>query len=265
MVSNPIAAALSGEIITTDTPSLNLGASQAGTECERALWYIMRDLRELAKAQERGKKLPPRTLPTRTAMIFELGNLLESMVCDFVKINSTIQIVQVDNPHSKKNLAKKCTLRVSLGGVTISGRPDAFVDVGDGKGWSLAELKSSNDARFKQLQKHGLKDASYQHYVQCQVYMWLLRNVPTRGKYYLLRMAKRSPRMHYIAINKNTCEVYVEQVDYSPALMDGLIANIKAITRDREPPARIDERPTYYRCKICNYASECHAAAAIPT
>lgn len=107
--------------------------------------------------------------------------------------------------------------------------------------WAITEMKTHNDKSFKALVKDEVKKSKPQHFVQMQVYMG----------YAGLKKAL------YIAKNKNDSDLYFEIIEFDQAVFDD--ARMKAhVIRTNGPPKRVSEKPTFYKCKWCDFSDICH-------
>lgn len=204
-------------------PRPHLGASVIGRECDRALWYGFRWARR-------------NRFEGRLLRLFERGQREEAV---FVR-----------------------DLRAA--GVTVTetdpktGRQFQFSDVGGHMGGSMdasavglleapktphvCEFKTHNAKSFAALKAKGVEQAKPEHAIQMQCYMhW-----------------SGMTRAFYLAVNKDTDELYSERLHYDRAKALAAIARAKRIVQSPEPPARLSERPDWYVCRFCDYHALCH-------
>ena len=204
----------------------HLGASLIGHACERYLWMTFRWVD--------AKKFPGRML-----RLFETGQLEEAR---FVRNLRRIGIEVHDvTPDGKQ-------WRVSdLGGHFGGSMDGAGVGFAEApKAWHVLEFKTHNDKSFADLQKNGVQKAKPMHYAQMQVYMGLTG----------------MERAFYLAVNKNTDELYSERVDYDPVEFAKLKARAERVINANEPPLRCSNDPSWYQCKMCDFHDHCHGEAA---
>ena len=107
------------------------------------------------------------------------------------------------------------------------------------------EMKTSSDKLFVKLAKEGVETAKPEHYAQMQIGMHL----------------SGLTRCFYIAVNKNTDQLYSERVRYDEVAALKLLEKAKRIITAIEPPPKISERPDWYQCRFCNHYSLCHEQA----
>jgi hypothetical protein len=69
-------------------------------------------------------------------------------------------------------------------------------------------------------------------------------------------------RALYMAVNKNTDELYAERVDFDPVEFAKLKARAERVIRAAEPPLRVSNDPSWFVCKMCDFHEHCHGEAA---
>jgi hypothetical protein len=67
-------------------------------------------------------------------------------------------------------------------------------------------------------------------------------------------------RALYLAVNKDTDELYAERVHLDEQAADALEAKAERVVFAQEPPARLSEDPAFFKCKFCPAAVVCHTA-----
>lgn len=204
----------------------HLGASLIGHACERFLWMTFRWVD--------AKKFPGRML-----RLFETGQLEEAR---FVKNLRRIGVEVHDvTPDGKQ-------WRVSdLGGHFGGSMDGACVGLPEApKTWHVLEFKTHNDKSFNDLTKNGVAKAKPQHYAQMQIYMGLTG----------------MERALYLAVNKNTDELYSERVEFDPVEFAKLKARAERVINANEPPLRCSNDPSWYVCKMCDFHAHCHGEEA---
>jgi len=65
-------------------------------------------------------------------------------------------------------------------------------------------------------------------------------------------------RALYVALNKNTDEIYIERIDYDAKEFKRIEQKAKEIIFADAPPPRMNESPAFYKCKWCAFNSICH-------
>jgi len=204
----------------------HLGASLIGHACERYLWMTFRWVDS--------KKFPGRML-----RLFETGSLAEArFVANLKRIGVEVHDTTPDGKQ----------WRVSALGGHFAGSMD-----GAGRGfpeapktWAVIEFKTHGEKSFTDLVKKRVQAAKPQHYAQMQVYM---------GE-------TGMERAMYMAVNKNTDELYAEWVHFDPVEYAKLKARAERVIRAAEPPLRVSSDPSWFVCKMCDFAEHCHGEKA---
>ena len=221
------------------TPRPYLGMSSIGHPCDRKLWFDFRwsVLRQFDAA---------------TIKRFEDGHRGESVQAQRLRMVSGIEL-HTERPDGKQ-------YGFSLCGDHFKGHIDGAVLglLQAPKTWHVWEHKQVGDTKFKALAKAisdvGEKAALAQwdgiYYGQAQLYM----RCSGMDRHYLTCSTPGG---------RDTISV---RTDADHEFADGLIARAMRIIDAAEPPQRISERPDWYQCKLCDYASICHQSAVpLPT
>lgn len=200
----------------------HLGASLIGHACERYLWLTFR---WVGTKKHSGRML----------RLFETGQLEEArLIANLRRIGVEVHDVQPDGRQ----------WRVSALGGHFSGSMDgACVGLPEApKTWHVLEFKTHNEKSFNTLTKDGVLKAKPQHYAQMQTYMGLTG----------------MERAMYMAVNKNTDEIYTERVDFDPVEFAKLMARAERVINAAEPPLRCSNDPSWWLCKMCDFYGHCH-------
>lgn len=202
----------------------HFGISQSGEECARKLWYNWRWV-----------KLP--RFPGRIMRLFNRGHLEEAR---FVAIMRTIGCTLYQADENQKQY------RVSYFGGHYGSAIDGVVigipDLPDPSMPALAEFKTHGEKSFVSLQSKGLFAAHKKHYIQMQQYMG----------YYKLNVGL------YLAVNKNTDELYAELIEYDPDWDQYSVNRSKQIIFAKVAPPRYSDRPSDFECRYCDHKMLCH-------
>lgn len=201
-----------------------LGASIIGETCERRLWYTFRQ----ACIEE---------FPGRMYRLFETGDLEEwRMTAELRGIGCTVHTV---DPSTGQQF------EVSALGGHFSGHMDgAILNLPEApKTWHVFEAKSHNKKSWNELEKKGVLKAKPKHYAQMQTYMGLTG----------------MRRALYMAVNKDTDELYAERVKFDPEFFEQLMAKAYRVITSNNIPPRISDRPDWYECGFCPAKELCHA------
>ena len=206
----------------------HLGASVLGGECIRELWYHYRWAHSVEHEAE-------------TLRLFQRGHREEPVLVKGLRAMGA-KVAEVD-PRTGKQF------RITDHCETIGGSGDGVValptelenELGI-KGNGLLEFKTHGDKSFRQFIKFDVRTAKPVHFVQMQIYMYKMN----------LKWAL------YMAINKNTDELYVEIVHAIPLVAQQFLRRGQEVVNALEPPRRIREDPSFYKCKFCDYKRICH-------
>jgi hypothetical protein len=204
----------------------HLGASLIGHACERYLWMTFRWVD--------AKKFPGRML-----RLFETGQLAEA------RFTANLRRIGVE-VHDTTPDGKQW--RVSDLGGHFAGSMD-----GAGRGfpeapktWAVLEYKTHGEKSFNELVKNKVQKAKPQHYAQMQVYMGYTG----------------MDRAMYMAVNKNTDDLYTEWVHFDPVEFAKMKARAERVVTANEPPLRISNDPSWFVCKMCDFHEHCHGEKA---
>jgi hypothetical protein len=211
------------EADSADGYRAHLGASVIGGTCDRAIWY---GFRWASRARHTGRLL----------RLFETGHLAEArFVADLRRIGVTV--LDLDPATGRQWTLRDATGHFggSMDAVAI-GLPEAP------KTWHVCEFKTHSEKSFLALQKDGVAVSKPAHWAQMQVYMHLAG----------------LDRAFYLAVNKNTDELYQERVRADAEAGLRLLAKAERIVLASRPPARISEDPTWWQCRFCDHHTICH-------
>lgn len=204
----------------------HLGASLIGHACERFLWLTFRWVED--------KKFDGRML-----RLFETGQLEEArFVRNLRRIGVEVHETAPDGSQ----------WRVSSVGGHFGGSMDgAAVGLPEApKTWHVLEFKTHSDKSFKELTAKKVQTAKPQHYAQMQTYMGLTG----------------MDRALYMAVNKNTDEIYTERVEFDAVEFAKLKTRAERVIGSSEPPLRCSNDPSWYVCKMCDFHDHCHGEVA---
>lgn len=200
----------------------HLGGSQIGNECARALWY-----------QFRHYDAP--NFDGRLLRLFETGDREEE------RIVSNLRAIGVKVWDRDPDTGKQIRFTACDGHFALS-----LDGVGEGFAESSApqtlEFKTMNDKNFKATQNKGVQETKPQYWAQCQIGMHLAG----------------IDRCAFIAVNKNTDEIYFERIKYDMAEGLKLVAKAESIIFADKPPQKLNSDPSFYLCKFCDYRDICH-------
>lgn len=207
----------------------HLGGSLIGEDCLRALWYSFR----WATLKRHKASL---------LRLFNRGHLEEARFVAYLeRIGAKVleldpetgkqwRILDVDG-HFGGSLDG---IAYNLPGVEKFGlTPDDPV---------LTEFKTHGQKSFDSLVKDGLVKSKPKHYSQMQTYM-----------------VKRGIRLGlYMAVNKNTDELYVVWVEAAPQIGAHMLGKARDVIVSPIPMPRISNNPSWFMCRFCDHYNTCH-------
>jgi len=204
----------------------HLGASGVGDDCARKIWY---GFRWTTRPKFDGRLL----------RLFNRGHLEEAR---FIAMLLTIgaEVYQQDENGNQ--------FRISDAGGHFGGSGDGIVvnipDLDPGVA-ALCEFKTSAEKPFLKLEKEGVRESKFEHYVQMQVYMRKMG----------IAVAL------YMVVNKNNDKLYAEIVPFNAEVADQFIdRGVRLVWMD-VPPEKINQSPGWYQCKWCDHRPVCHLKA----
>lgn len=235
-----------GDAYRTDEDShrSHLGASILGSECERDIWYSFHWVTKGA--------FEPRML-----RLFNRGHLEEARFVALLLMLGC-QVYQQDSEGKQ--------FRIHFGDGHGGGSGDGIgVDIPDLPPGvpALCEFKTHSEKSFielagplkewrqyildgKKFAGKGVREAKHEHYVQMQLYMRKM------GIPYAL----------YVAVNKNTDDVYAEIVALDTIVADMYLAKGERLIWEPRPPKKMNESPGFWKCRFCDHRPVCHLDAA---
>lgn len=202
----------------------HLGASLIGRPCDRELWLTF----------HWAKKRP---IEARVLRLFNRGHLEEPrMVAALMAIGC--QVWQHDASGEQYRISG------------VGGHYGSAID-GVVKGIPempelaiLTEFKTHNDKSFQKLVKEGVRAAKFEHYVQMNQYM---------GEYKLSHAL-------YLATNKNDDDLYAEIIAFDEGNYQTFKNRARTIILRQDAPPRINNSPSWWQCRFCDYKGICHNA-----
>jgi hypothetical protein len=200
----------------------HLGASVIGGACDRSLWYTFR---WCTRSEFSGRIL----------RLFDRGQREEAV---FVEELRGIGCEVHDGENGTQFRVSFCAGHV--GGsldAAILGVPEAP------KTWHVGEFKTHGSKSFRTLQRDGVQKANPEHYAQMLVYM----------------LGTGMTRALYLAVNKDTDELYAERIHTDANEARRLVARAEQLVVAAVPPTRIADDASWWQCKFCNHSGVCHA------
>lgn len=203
----------------------HLGASLLGRECARELWYTYRWIKKIYH-------------DGRLLRLFDRGDREESVFIEYLR-SLGCQVWDID-PDTGKQFTIS-SVEGHLGG-SLDGVAIGIPDVPEEDEAALTEFKTFAEKYFKKLVKEGLRATKPEHYVQMQLYM----------NQYGLKYGV------YFAVNKNNDELHIEVIELDKRVASQYLERGKMIIMTHEPPPKVHNDPSWWKCKQCDYHSVCH-------
>jgi len=198
-----------------DEPRAYLGASIIGHECDRYLWYVFRDcVRE--------------SFDGRMIRLFDTGQHAEArFVSDLRAIGVTVNDFD-DNGNQFEGRALGGHFRYHMDGCAV-GVLEAP------KTWHVLEFKTHSNKSFNDLRNKGVLSAKPQHYAQVQAEM----------------SDTGMTRALYLAVNKDTDELFSERIRHDPAFCKTLWARAERVITSTSILTRCASKNDDFRCRFC--------------
>lgn len=202
-----------------------LGHSAMGAECDRRIWASFRWLHPLEE------------IDGQTQRRFETGDLAEARFVDDLKYaGASVFATDVNGDQHSVESARGHHYGKLDGIATDVPFQSVLGDM------IVVEFKTHGDASFGRVKKHGVKDGAPAHWAQVQGY---------------LRDSCLGEAL-YLAVRKETDELYAEYVAYDEAAGKTLLERAEDIINRKTPPPRISKKPDFYLCKMCPAKGWCH-------
>ena len=200
----------------------HLGASLIGKECSRALWY---SFHWTVNTKHSGRMI----------RLFNRGHLEEARFTALLRMIGCRVWCKDDAGRQFRISGHMKHFGGSLDGVALNVPDDPETPM-------LLEYKTHSDKNYRKLQDNGVRVAKPEHYIQMQNYM---------GGWNLTKAL-------YLAANKNDDDLYGEIITYDPESHERAFDRAGQIILAVEPPPKINESPSWYTCKFCDFKSVCH-------
>jgi hypothetical protein len=213
-------------------PRTYLGMSAIGEECTRLLWYNF----HWATTKKHSAK---------TERIFDAGHLFEAQIIKQLKL-AGCEVFRVDKDGNE----------IELYGLPEE-EQEEFVDItGHSKGHCdgrirglieapktvhTLEIKTMAQKYFTPLTKKGVQETNPKYYAQMQRYM----------------LEQNLTRAFFVAMNKNTCELHFERINFDKEFAEILREKGTHIIFSEEPPTK-EFAKDFYKCNWCDHKEVCH-------
>lgn len=212
--------------------SNGLTPSTLGHKCDRYLWLGLNWIME------------PTTYNADTLRLFETGRLEEARMVEWLKM-AGLTILDKD-PNSEEQWEG-----IALGG-HLKGRVDGIITAGmpnDSTGKYVLECKTHSQKSFDDLIDKGVFKSKIDHYLQIQLYMFLLK----------------IDKGLYMAKNKNNDQLHFEIIHLDREYAKQVGDRARNILKTRSLPEQISKNPNFYLCKgfNCDFYDYCFGSAKI--
>lgn len=203
----------------------HMGASLIGRSCKREIWY---GFRWFQVPKHSGQLL----------RLFNRGHLEEAR---FIAILLTIgaQVFQQDEN------GKQFRVHHAEGHFGGSGDGIIFNIPDMPNQYVLGEFKTHGEKSFTKLKNEGVARSKPEHVIQMNIYMEKM-NIPAAL---------------YMAVNKNTDEIYAEIIVVNHELANQYLELGEILVYAEQPPRKLNESVGYYECKFCDFKNICHLKA----
>lgn len=200
----------------------HLGASIIGRECSREIWY---SFRWAVRPNFIGRML----------RLFNRGHLEEARFVAML-MASGHKVKQYDENGKQFRIS----FAHGQGGGSTDGLVQGVIELPPDTE-ALGEFKTHNDKSFTKLEKEGVRDSKFEHYVQTNIYM----------------KKKGLPSALYLAVNKDTDELYGEILTLDTEIAEKFMDRGEQIINAYEPPAKINESNGFWKCTYCDKKEVC--------
>ena len=197
--------------------AIGVAVSEAGEECDRAIWYALR------WACHREK------IPGRMRRRFETGAREEE------RLITNLKQIGVSVKGSQEKFQ-------ALGG-HVRGKVDGrLINVPEApKTEHVLECKAVNLKAMNALGRNGVKKASPKHYAQCQLAMHLLGLT----------------RALYLVTCTDDDTLHSERITYDTFYASSLVARLSRIIRMDKPPEKLCNGCDDFRARFCKQKAAC--------
>lgn len=215
---------LAEDAYSTDTFPFrkHLGASLIGDDCARKTWYSWHWAKEIK-------------FDARILRLFNRGHLEEPRMMALLMMIGC-EIWQFDTNGKQYRISGHGGhYGGGLDGVAL-GIPEFPLVPG------LTEFKTHSEKSFNEIRAVGVLKAKNSHFQQMQQYMG----------FHKLSFGL------YMAVNKNTDEIYAEILMFDKLYYDKYLALAGKIVESKVPLPKISQNSKYYVCGYCDYRQICH-------
>lgn len=166
----------------------------------------------------------------RMKRLFNVGHEFESQII------KDLRAIGIDIRGSQNKVEFGSHVGGSVDGIIYSG----LIESPNKK--HVFEAKTHSQKSFDGLIKEGVEKAKPLHYIQMQSYM----------------LGLNIDRAFYVAINKNTSELYSERIKLNKDIAEKYINRAKRIALLDKKPEPMSSDHTWYECSYCSAKDMCH-------
>ncbi len=213
-----------------ELPRIYLGGSILGEECTRKLWYGFHHY-------------PKKPFPRRIKRIFDLGHSIEKLVVEVLRTAATV--IDLDPETGRQ-------FEVRFRGGHVRGHTDGVIKsdyLSNQCDPYLLEIKSMKNAQFNWLKSKGVEISHTKYADQMQVYM--------HGSDQFMADQKRLEQACFVAYNKDTSELHIEEIEYNADEAKRLVQKADDIVHMSDIPVRPYNGPQWWACKMCDFREVC--------
>lgn len=215
----------------------HLGASLIGHDCSRYLWFVFRWCGSESEAVKGATEEARTNELGRRQRLFNRGHREEDRYVEYLTGIGAQVWTKDDNGNQFRMAAVNGHFGGSLDGVCKL-PPRYGIDEP-----LLLEFKTNGTGKgFTDLAELKVAVSKPQHFTQMSSY----------GNEYKFRYAL------YMNTNKNDDDLYVEVVKLNHAQAEQFKAKAEHIILTDQPPPRLAENPTFYKCQYCPMKGVCH-------
>ncbi len=205
----------------------HLGASLIGRDCTQELWLSYH-------------WATTKNFPAKVLRLFNRGHLEEA------RFLALLQIINVDVWYETEE----------GGQIRFSDIYGHFGSALDGIGRNIPDLppdvpaylefKTHGEKSFNKVKKNGVRNEKMEHFAQVQICMHEMK----------------LPTTLYMAVNKNTDELYAEIIDYDQEVAVKYLQRAEAIIFSIDGMSKIGSSVSWYQCRFCDQKKVCHGSTA---
>lgn len=219
----------------------HMGASLLGQECARAIWY---NFHWTTKSNFEGRMI----------RLFNRGHIEEARFIALLLMIG-VHVYQQDEEGKQFRISFADGHAGGSGDGIAHYVPDLHHDT-----QALCEFKTHGEKSFIELtgpldewrdyvagkSTHftgkGVREAKFEHYVQMQLYMHKMG----------------LPVALYVAVNKNTDDLYAELVMLDTSMAEQFVTRGEKLVWMPLPPDKINKSPGFFKCRFCDHRPACH-------